>query len=143
MEPTPLSSTEEGIKNFDFELAALRELNGTVTIKSMPIDNSGELHHNVTCVEITNQSDLERLMDMVGDSTSYNVTFRAPKRSACSRIIRCRWNGLCGFYWECPRTGEAPGVMESRPRDFGVLEINQDQIRSEQGAQLDMGEAPG
>lgn len=142
VEPTPLSSTEEGIKNF--ELAALRELNGTVTTKSMPIDNSGELHHTVTCVEITNQSDLERLMDMVGNSTSYNVTlniarFELPEeaRVPVSSVV----NGTgCGFYWECPRTGEAPAVMDTTtPRDFGVPERGQNQIRSEQGAQLEMG----
>ncbi len=49
----PFASTEEGIVNVD--LAALRELNvnGTVTIQSMPIDSSGKLPH-ITVVEITN-----------------------------------------------------------------------------------------
>ncbi len=142
----PSSSREEGIKNF--ELAALRELNSKVTTRSMPIDNSGELNHTVTSVEIANQSDLERLMDMVGNSTSYNVTlsvarFELPEEAGCPATSVVAGTGA-GFYWECPRTGEAPAVMDTTtPRDFGVREIGQDQIRSEQGAQLEMGEAPG
>jgi len=138
----PSSSREEGIKNF--ELAALRELNSKVTTRSMPIDNSGELHHTVTSVEIANQSDLERLMDMVGDSSSYNVTlsvarFELPEEAGCPVSSVVAGTGS-GFYWECPRTGEAPAVMDTTtPRDLGVTEIGQDQIRSEQGAQLEMG----
>lgn len=138
----PSSSREEGIKNF--ELAALRELNSKVTTRSMPIDNSGELNHTVTSVEIANQSDLERLMDMVGNSTSYNVTlsvarFELPEEAGCPATSVVAGTGA-GFYWECPRTGEAPAVMDTTtPRDFGVREIGQDQIRSEQGAQLEMG----
>ena len=137
----PASSREEGIKNF--ELAALRELNSKVTTMSMPIDNSGELHHTVTCVEIANQSDLENLMDMVGDSNSYNVTlgvarFELPEEAGF--LVSSVVGGTgSGFYWECPRTGEAPAVIESRPGDFGVIEKIQDQIRSEQGVQLEVG----
>lgn len=105
MQPPPLrdlpfASTEEGIKNFD--LAALSELNGTVTIKNMPIDYSGELRHNVTCVEITNQSDLERLMDMVGDHSSYNVNldiarFELPKEARVPVSSVVGGTG-CGFF---------------------------------------------